>query len=196
MYTSSYVNSYRSGSSSPASARSSTPIRSFASGSLINSIMPEDTLDTRTNRTNSSLPTSVYKYYNRSDHYTPTTYSRIYSTATDSKDREVKTIRTSDIDTTKPKENTREYAIPGEITRDTTVCLPRGKAVVRMVTQRQKEHPFRKGDKSAAEDEKDGYNKLTLGQRLALKHQMVEKPKPPPSPKPAVEEEASDESDR
>jgi len=153
--------------------------------------MPEDTQPTI--RANSSLPSSVYKYYARSDHYTPTSYSRIYSTASDNKDREVKTIRTSEIDTTKPKETTREYAIPGEITRDTTVCLPRGKAVVRMVTQRQKEHPFKT---NAADDDKDDYSKLTLGQRLALKHQMVEKPKPPLSPKPKKEDNSSsDDSD-
>ena len=54
--------------------------------------------------------------------------------------RELRTINTDEIDTCGERKTTgRQYAIPGEITRDTTLNLPRGKTVVRMVTQKPKE---------------------------------------------------------
>jgi hypothetical protein len=98
--------------------------------------------------------------------------------------RELKTINTDEIDTSGEKKATgRQYAIPGEITRDTTLNLPRGKTVVRMVTQKPKESPYLAI--LLSHDRDSDPKQLTLGQRLALKHQIREKPRPkPPTPPP------------
>ena len=92
---------------------------------------------------------------------------------------EVKTIKTEDIDVESQK-NGRTTAKPGEIKRDTTLKLPGGKAVVRMITQKLKDYTY--VTKIIPEDEEGG--KLTLGQRLALKYQMKERPKKQKTPSP------------
>ena len=94
---------------------------------------------------------------------------------------EVKTIKTEDIDVETQK-NGRTTATPGDIKRDTTLKLPGGKAVVRMITNRLKDCSY--VTKIIPEDEENGEGKLTLGQRLALKYQMKEKPKKQKTPSP------------
>ena len=110
-YSSAYgSNSFRSGSSSPALVRSSTPSyrEPFLYNSIINCVVPEE------------KNSSYSSYLER---------------------RELKTIKTEENDT-ETKKTDRDYAIPGVITRDTTVKLPGGKAAVRMVTQKLKENPY------------------------------------------------------
>ena len=183
-YSSGYASTYglRSGSSSPALVRSSTPSYrepySYNS-SIINSVVPEEKkVDTR--------PSTGYTRYT-TDYYSP--YSRSYLYTSEAEKRELKTIKTEEIDTTDARKTGRDYAIPGEITRDTTVNLPRGKAVVRMVTQKLKENPYLS---TLILDKENDPKKLTLGQRLALKYQIKEKPKPKPPtpPKPDSGEES------
>ena len=94
---------------------------------------------------------------------------------------EVKTIKTEDIDVESQK-NGRTTAKPGEIKRDTTLKLPGGKAVVRMITQKLKDYSY--VTKIIPEDEEGGSGKLTMGQRLALKYQMKERPKKQKTPSP------------
>lgn len=182
MYTSSFATTYgsRAGSSSPATLRSTTPSRVLGSSSLINTIMPED-------RTTSSPAT--YKYLaGRQDYYSTSAYSRMY--ASELEKRDLRTIKTEEIDTNEKKESKRDHAIPGEITRDTTLNIRGGKPVVRMVTQKSKESPYlnNTGWRARMNDEEEA--PMTLGQRLAMKHQITEKPKvkektpsPPPTRK-------------
>jgi len=180
MYTSSFATTYgnRAGSSSPATLRSTTPSRGFGSNSLINTIMPED-------RTTSSPAT--YKYLaTRQDYYSPSAYSRVYSSELEKRD--LKTIKTEEIDTSEKKETSRDHAIPGEITRDTTLNIRGGKPVVRMVTQKSKESPYLNNTGWRARMKEEEEPQMTLGQRLAMKHQISEKPKvkektPPPAPR-------------
>jgi len=180
MYTSSFTSAYgtgagRAGSQSPATLRATTPARNYGAGMAS---LPEEK--------RVASPTGSYSgYYSRQkDFYTPSAYSRIYGSDYDSQRRERRTINTDEIDTDEKKEKRREHAIPGEITRDTTLNVRGGKAVVRMVTTKMKESPYAGGWRArmAEREEKEA---LTLGQRLALKHQIVEKPKerektPPP----------------
>lgn len=180
MYTSSFTSAYgtgagRAGSQSPATLRATTPARNYGAGMAS---LPEEK--------RVASPTGSYSgYYSRQkDFYTPSAYSRIYSSDYDTQRRERRTINTEEIDTEEKKEKRREHAIPGEITRDTTLNVRGGKAVVRMVTTKLKESPYAGGWRArmAEREEKEA---LTLGQRLALKHQIVEKPKekektPPP----------------
>ena len=183
-YSSGYASTYglRSGSSSPALVRSSTPSYREPysyNNSIINSVVPEEKkVDTR--------PSTGYTRYT-TDYYSP--YSRSYLYTSEAEKRELKTIKTEEIDTTDARKTGRDYAIPGEITRDTTVNLPRGKAVVRMVTQKLKENPYLS---TLILDKENDPKKLTLGQRLALKYQIKEKPKPKPPtpPKPDSGEES------
>ena len=157
-YTSSYTPSYgRSGSASPATLRATTPSRAFGSNSIINTILPED------------------RAYKISSYYSPGTYSRLYSGG---EYRDVKTIKTEELDT-EERERERHHAIPGEITRDTTLNIRGGKPVVRIVTQKSKENPYinNPGWRSKIKEEEEK-NNLTLGQRLALKHQIADKPRP------------------
>jgi len=170
MYTSSFATTYgnRAGSSSPATLRSTTPSRGFGSNSLINTSIAED-------RATSSPAT--YKYLSsRQDYFSPSAYSRMYSS--DLEKRDLITIKTEEINTSGKKENSRDYAIPGEITRDTTLNIRGGKPVVRMVTQKAKESPYlnNTGWRARMKDEDESQN-MTLGQRLAMKHQIVDKPK-------------------
>ena len=162
-YTSSYSSSYgRAGSASPATLRAATPSRAFGSNSIINTILPED---------------RAFKLSSYSS-YSPTTYSRIY--LNDYEKRDLKTIKTEELETSvENRENTRNHAIPGEITRDTTLNIRGGKPVVRIVTQKAKENPYinNPGWRNRVKEEEEK-NSLTLGQRLALKHQIAEKPKP------------------
>ena len=175
-YSSGYGSSYgfRSGSSSPAMVRSSTPSYrdSFSYNSIINTVVPEEKNG------------SSYRPY-----YSP--YSRSFMSSADAERKELKTYKTEELDTSdKNKSQRRDYAVPGEITRDTTINLPRGKAVVRMVTQKLKENPYLS---SLKEREKETEN-LTLGQRLALKYQMKERPKPK-APTPPAAKGSGSESD-
>ncbi len=96
----------------------------------------------------------------------------------------IKTIKTEELDVDAVDRNVeRRHAIPGAIKRDTAADLgDRGKQVVRMVTARQK-------NGASGSDDKE----LTLGQRLALKHLLVDPKKEgggegsgPPPPKPIV----------
>ena len=181
MYTSSFASAYgsggnRAGSQSPATLRATTPARSYGSNMAV---LPEEK--------RMSSPTGSYtSYYSRQkDFYTPSSiYSRIYASDYDNKRLERRTINTEEINTEEKKENRRDHAIPGEITRDTTLNVRGGKAVVRMVTTKLKESPYIGGWR-ARMAEKEEKEALTLGQRLALKHQIVERPKvksptPPP----------------
>jgi len=189
MYTSSFATTYgsRAGSSSPATLRSTTPSRVLGTSSLINTILPED-------RTTSSPAT--FKYLSgRQDYYTTSAYSRIY--ASDIEKRDLKTIKTEEIDTTEKKESKRDHAIPGEITRDTTLNIRGGKPVVRMVTQKAKENPTLTGWRARMQEEEAP---LTLGQRLAMKHQINEKPKvkdktPPPQKSGHQKQDSGEESE-
>ena len=159
-YSSNFTSSYgRSGSASPATLRATTPSRGFGSNSIINTILPED-------RTYSKI----------SSYYSPGTYSRLYSS--DYERRDLKTIKTEELNTEDSRENNRNHAIPGEITRDTSLNIRGGKPVVRIVTQKAKENPYlnNPGWRTRIKEEEDK-NSLTLGQRLALKHQIVDKPK-------------------
>merc|ERR1711874_457663 len=178
MYTSSFATTYgsRAGSSSPATLRSTTPSRVLGSSSLINTILPEDRV--------TSSP-AAYKYLSgRQDYYSTSAYSR-YSSDLDKRD--LRTIKTEEIDTTEVKESKRDHAIPGEITRDTTLNIRGGKPVVRMVTQKAKENPYLNTGWRARMNE-DEEAPMTLGQRLAMKHQITEKPKVTEPPKPKVTE--------
>ena len=160
-YSSNFSSSYgRSGSASPATLRATTPSRAFGSNSIINTILPED----RTYK-------SSYNSY-----YSPGTYSRLYSS--DYERRDLKTIKTEELNTDDSRENNRNHAIPGEITRDTSLNIRGGKPVVRIVTQKSKENPYlsNPGWRTRIKEEEEK-NSLTLGQRLALKHQIVDKPK-------------------
>lgn len=166
MYTSSFATTYgsRAGSSSPATLRSTTPSRVLGTSSLINTIMPEDRV--------TSSP-AAYKYLSgRQDYYSTSAYSRFSS-----EQRDLRTIKTEEIDTEEKKESKRDHAIPGEITRDTTLNIRGGKPVVRMVTQKAKENPYlnNTGWRARMDEEKEA--PMTLGQRLAMKHQISEKPK-------------------
>lgn len=182
MYTSSFATTYgsRAGSSSPATLRSTTPSRVLGSSSLINTIMPED-------RTTSSP--AAYKYLaGRHDYYSTSAYSRLY--ASELEKRDLRTIKTEEIDTNEKKESKRDHAIPGEITRDTTLNIKGGKPVVRMVTQKSKESPYLNNTGWRARMNEEEEAPMTLGQRLAMKHQITEKPKvkektpsPPPTRK-------------
>ena len=181
-YTSNFSSTYgRAGSASPATLRAATPSRGFGNNSLINTILPEDR--------------TAYKI---SSYYSPGTYSRLYSAEYDRRD--LKTIKTEELNTEDEREKERKHAIPGEITRDTTLNIRGGKPVVRMVTQKAKENPYinNPGWRSKIKDEEDK-NNLTLGQRLALKHQIVEKPrvkeKSPSSGKSRTEVKKSDSGD-
>jgi hypothetical protein len=81
--------------------------------------------------------------YSTGDYYL-SAYPRTTAAPSYGEKRELKTINTDEIDTCGERKTTgRQYAIPGEITRDTTLNLPRGKTVVRMVTQKPKERPHR-----------------------------------------------------
>ena len=117
----------------------------------------------------------AYKYLSgRGEYYS----SRLHDTEPDRRD--LRTIKTEDIDTEcGGVGRERKHAIPGEITRDTTLNIRGGKPVVRIVTQKAKETPQLHGwrAKMASED-----SELTLGQRLAMKHQISERPKPAESP--------------
>ena len=176
-YTSSYTSSYgRAGSASPATLRATTPSRAFGSNSIINTILPED------------------RAYKISSYYSPGTYSRLYS----GEYRDVKTIKTEELDT-EEKERERRHAIPGEITRDTTLNIRGGKPVVRIVTQKAKENPYinNAGWRSKIKEEEEK-NNLTLGQRLALKHQISDKPRvkeKSPSGKTRSEKQKGDSGD-
>ena len=175
-YSSGYGSSYgfRSGSSSPAMVRASTPSyrESFSYNSIINTVVPEEKNG------------SHYRPY-----YSP--YSRSFMSSADAERKELKTYKTEELDTSDNKKSERrDYAVPGEITRDTTINLPRGKAVVRMVTQKLKDNPYLSSLKGK---EKETEN-LTLGQRLALKYQMKERPKPK-APTPPVARGSGTESD-
>ena len=155
-YTSAYS---RSGSASPATLRATTPSRAFGSSSIINTHLPEER--------------AAYKI---SSYYSPGSYSRLY-TGTDYDRRDVKTIKTEELNTeTESRERERHHAIPGEITRDTTLNIRGGKPVVRIVTQKAKENPYlaSPGWRAKIQEEEERQN-LTLGQRLALKHQIVDK---------------------
>ena len=96
-----------------------------------------------------------------------------------------RTINTEDLDVDTDRGLERRHAIPGAIKRDTAADLgERGKQVVRIVTARQRNSFARKDD---------GTQELTLGQRLALKHLLVDPKKDgvedestPPTPKPFV----------
>ena len=160
-YSSSYSSTYgRAGSASPATLRATTPSRAFGSNSIINTVLPED------------------RTFKLSSYYSPSTYSRIY--LNDYEKRDLKTIKTEELETSvENRENNRNHAIPGEITRDTTLNIRGGKPVVRIVTQKAKENPYinNPGWRSRVKEEEEK-NSLTLGQRLALKHQIAEKPKP------------------
>ena len=105
---------------------------------------------------------------------------------------EVKTIKTEDIDVETQK-NGRTTATPGDIKRDTTLKLPGGKAVVRMITNRLKDCSY--VTKIIPEDEENGEAKLTLGQRLALKYQMKERPKKQKTPSPPSRTRVKDTAD-
>ena len=178
-YSSSYSSTYgRAGSASPATLRAKTPSRAFGANSIINTILPED------------------RAYKISSYYSPGTYSRLYSAEYD---RNLKTIKTEELNTEEEREKSRNHAIPGEITRDTTLNIRGGKPVVRMVTQKAKENPYinNPGWRSKIKEEEDR-NNLTLGQRLALKHQIVDKPKVKersPSGKSRTEVKKSDSGD-
>jgi len=185
MYTSSFATTYgsRAGSSSPATLRSTTPSRVLGTSSLINTIMPEDRV--------TSSP-AAYKYLSgRQDYYTTSSYSR-YSSDIDKRD--LRTIKTEEIDTEEKKESKRDHAIPGEITRDTTLNIRGGKPVVRMVTQKAKENPYLNstGWRARMDEEKEG--PMTLGQRLAMKHQINEKPKVIETPVPKKADTAKHDS--
>ena len=177
-YTSSYTSSYgRSGSASPATLRATTPSRAFGSNSIINTILPED------------------RAYKINSYYSPGTYSRLYS----GEYRDVKTIKTEELNT-EERERERKHAVPGEITRDTTLNIRGGKPVVRIVTQKAKENPYLNnvGWRSKIKEEEEK-NNLTLGQRLALKHQISDKPrvkeKSPTSGKTRSEKQKGDSGD-
>ena len=175
-YSSSYSSTYgRAGSASPATLRATTPSRAFGSNSIINTILPED------------------RTFKLSSYYSPSTYSRIY--LNDYEKRDLKTIKTEELETSvENRENNRNHAIPGEITRDTTLNIRGGKPVVRIVTQKAKENPYinNPGWRSRVKEEEEK-NSLTLGQRLALKHQIAEKPKPSESS--AKKTESGEESE-
>jgi len=89
-------------------------------------------------------------------------------------------INTDDLDVNAERRVEREHALPGTIRRDTAADLgDRGRQAVKIVTNWQKK---------ALPVGKDG-KELTLGQRLALKHLLVD-PKqksPSPSPPPATQ---------
>jgi len=168
MYTSSFATTYgtRAGSSSPATLRSTTPSRVLGSSSLINTILPEDRV--------TSSP-AAYKYLSgRQDYYSTSAYSRYTSEV---EKRDLRTIKTEEIDTTEKRESKRDHAIPGEITRDTTLNIRGGKPVVRMVTQKSKESPYLNNTGWRARMNEEEESPMTLGQRLAMKHQITEKPK-------------------
>ena len=188
MYTSNFTSAYggRAGSQSPATLRATTPARTYGSGMAV---LQEE-------RNGRLSPTATYGYYTaRKDYYTPSAYSRIYSSDYD-KRQERRTINTDEIDTEEKKENRREHAIPGEITRDTTLNVRGGKAVVRMVTTKLKESPYVAGGwraRMAEKEEKEAA--MTLGQRLALKHQIVEKPKVKQKSPPHAKDDSGEESE-
>ena len=103
-------------------------------------------------------------------------FFRLYASDYDRKD--LKTFKTEDLNTEEEREKERKHAIPGEITRDTTLNIRGGKPVVRIVTQKAKENPYinTPGWRSKIREEEER-NNLTLGQRLALKHQIMDKPR-------------------
>ncbi len=83
----------------------------------------------------------------------------------DSDAANIRTINTEDLDVETERAVERRHAIPGAIKRDTAADLgERGQQVVRIVTARQKNNFGRKDDGQ----------ELTLGQRLALKHLLVD----------------------
>lgn len=125
---------------------------------------------------------ATYKYLSRTaDYYSGVTPGerRSYGLAP-SVSR--KTINTEDIGVEKEdKKVEREHAIPGEIKRDTAATnVARGKQVIRLVTMKQKKNPFEMVGAREGEE-------LTMGQKLAMKHMLVDprsrlkSPSPPPT---------------
>ncbi len=107
-----------------------------------------------------------YKYLTKGPDYQP---------VSEIAPQKVRTINTEDLDV-ESKAVDREHAIPGTIRRDTTADLgSRGQQVVRMVTNNPRTYKYNRS--------KDQQPELTLGQRLALKHLLLdprEKSKSPP----------------
>ena len=109
---------------------------------------------------------ATYKYLSRSEYYSaiPSSYKGVNK---NNNNQTLKTINTEDIDVETDKKLERDHAIPGEITRDTAAKIAGGKQVVRIVTSKQRSNPYNLVGIRNASD-------LTLGQKLALKHLLVD----------------------
>lgn len=190
LYSPSSYSSYRaSGASS--NSRASTPSRTLGATGSTSSVLAE--ADRRRENRNYGYSQvaapAAYKYFARTDYYNTTAiYNRSMSGGySNSRSKELKTIKTEDIDVEQNKETQREHAIPGTIKRDTAANIAGGKQVIRLVTTKQKVNPYTKASGQTAQPQND----LTLGQKLALKHLLVD-----PKEKASTTEEESIEEDR
>ena len=102
----------------------------------------------------------------------------------------LKTVKTEDIDVSnvpsKEGELQRQHAIPGQISRDTADArFAGGKQVIRMVTTKQRTNPYNalgmKGNNKLGSDAKNDNDndvvpieELTMGQKLAMKHYLMD----------------------
>ena len=69
---------------------------------------------------------AAYKYFSRAEYYNTTA---IYNHDMTAARKELKTVKTDDLDVDQPKDKQREYAIPGQIKRD-TAAVAGGKQVI------------------------------------------------------------------
>ena len=96
----------------------------------------------------------------------------------------MKTIKTEELDvSTAPQKdgesNKRDHAIPGQITRDTADArVAGGRQVIRMVTTKQKSNPYNvigsRNSKLNTADSNVEPKELTMGQKLAMKHYLLD----------------------
>ena len=96
----------------------------------------------------------------------------------------MKTIKTEELDVnTAPQKdgesNKRDHAIPGQITRDTADArVAGGRQVIRMVTTKQKSNPYNvvgsRSNKLNTAHSDNEPKELTMGQRLAMKHYLLD----------------------
>lgn len=124
-----YNNScFRPATVGASSSRAGTPSRSLAGGPSTTSVLAE--ADRRRELRNYAFSPmgapAAYKYFSRAEYYNTTA---VFNRNMASERKEIKTIKTEDLDMERTKVSQREHAIPGTITRDTTANIAGGKQV-------------------------------------------------------------------
>ena len=108
-------------------SRSSTPNRSIGPSSSNSAIAEVDRRrELRNYVFNSGGAPAAYKYFSRAEFYNSTA---IYNRNINPDRKELKTVKTDDLDVNQPKDRQREHAIPGQIKRDTAANIAGGKQV-------------------------------------------------------------------